>query len=109
MYETTFLVNASLDDHQIEATIAKVQDTIEKNGGQIKAVEKIGRKRLAYPINKKNNGFFVSIEFVAPGSVVNQLNRFYQFEENVLRFLNVIVDKNTLKARQPSPAQSNNP
>lgn len=109
MYETTFLVNASLDDHHIQSTIAKVQDTIEKNGGQIKAVEKIGRKRLAYPINKKNNGFFVSIEFVSAGNVVNQLNRFYQFEENVLRFLNVVVDKNTLKARQLSPAESENP
>ncbi len=83
-----------------------MQDTIEKNGGQIKSLEKIGRKRLAYPINKKNNGFYVSIEFVATGNLIDQLERYYQFEENVLRFLNVLVDKNVLKARQPSPAQT---
>ena len=106
IYETTFLVNASMDDQQIEATIAKVQDTIEKNGGQIKALEKIGRKRLAYPIDKKNNGFYASIEFVAARTLIVQLERFYQLEENVLRSLTVVVDKNVLKARQPAVTQS---
>ncbi|MFQ5797173.1 MAG: 30S ribosomal protein S6 [Bacteroidota bacterium] len=105
-YETTFIVNASLDDQQVEAAITKVQDTIEKNGGQIKALEKIGRKRLAYPISKKNNGFYVSIEFVAASNLIDQLERFYEFEENILRFLTVVVDNKVLKARQLSLAQS---
>lgn len=104
-YESTFIVNASLDDQQIDATIAKVQDTIEKNGGEIKSLEKIGRKRLAYPINKKNNGFYVSIEFVATGSLIGQLERFYLLEENVLRYLTVVLDKNALKSRQLSRVQ----
>lgn len=83
-----------------------MQDTIEKNGGQIKALEKIGRKRLAYPISKKNNGFYVSIEFVAASNLIDQLERFYEFEENILRFLTVVVDNKVLKARQLSLAQS---
>ncbi len=86
--------------------IARVQDTIERNGGETKALEKIGRKRLAYSIRKKNNGFYVSIEFIAPGGVTNELERFYQLDENILRYLTVVVDKNVLKARHPSSVQS---
>ncbi len=68
LYETTFIVNASLDDPQVDAVVARVQDTITKNGGTIKAVNKWGRKRLSYPINKKTNGFYVNIEFTVAGS-----------------------------------------
>ncbi len=70
MYETTFIVNASLDDAQVDSVIGRVQDTITKNGGTIAAMNKWGRKRLAYSINKKTNGFYVNIEFDAPGTVL---------------------------------------
>lgn len=105
MYETTFIVNASLDDQQIEATIAKVVDTIEKNGGQIDALERMGRKRLAYAINKKNNGFYVSIEFLGHGGLIGQLERFIQLDENIIRHLTAVVDKKALESRRFSAAQ----
>jgi len=55
-YETTFIVNASIDDTQIEATIARMQQFISNNGGEIVALNRMGRKRMAYTIRKKNNG-----------------------------------------------------
>ncbi|HTY38648.1 MAG TPA: 30S ribosomal protein S6 [Bacteroidota bacterium] len=99
VYETTFIVNASLDDHQIDAVIEKVKDLIVKNGGEIREFVKWGRKRFAYPIKKKNNGFYVVIEFSAPGDVIAKLERHYFLDENILRYLSLVLDKRALKAR----------
>jgi small subunit ribosomal protein S6 len=99
VYETTFIVNASIDDHQIDAVIEKVKDLITKNGGEIREFVKWGRKRFAYPIRKKNNGFYVVIEFSAPGDVIAKLERHYFLDENILRYLSLVLDKRALKAR----------
>src|SRR5206468_9438818 len=47
LYETTFIVNASLEDTQIEGAITHIQEIITRNGGEITAVNRWGRKRLA--------------------------------------------------------------
>ena len=99
IYETTFIVNASVDDAQIEAAIERVQDVITKNGGTIIALNKWGRKRLAYPINKKTTGFYCHIEFEAEGSVIGLVERSYQLDELILRFLTIHLSRNALKAR----------
>ena len=99
LYETTFIVNASLDDAQIESAVARVQDVITKNGGTILAMNRWGRKRLAYSINKKTTGYYVNIEFDAPGSMITLLERSYQLDELILRYLTIRLSKNALKAR----------
>jgi small subunit ribosomal protein S6 len=99
LYETTFIVNASLDDTQVENVIGRVQDVITNNGGTISMLNKWGRKRLAYPINKKTNGFYVNMEFDAPGSLVAPLERAFQLDEMVLRHLVIRLSANALKAK----------
>jgi small subunit ribosomal protein S6 len=97
-YETTFIVNASLEDTQVDAIINHIQEVITRNGGEITALNKWGRKRLAYTIKKKNNGFYVNIEFMGTGSLVPQLERMYLLDENILRFLTIHRDKRALQA-----------
>jgi small subunit ribosomal protein S6 len=103
-YEATFIVNASLEDAQIESTVTHATETITRNGGEILAINRWGRKRLAYPIQKKNNGYYVNIDFVAPGSTISQLERILQLDENILRYLSIQLDKRALKARQQTIA-----
>lgn len=99
LYESTFIINASLDDAQIDQIIGRVQEYITNNGGEITSLNKWGRKRLAYPIRKKNNGFYVLVEFKATGNLITQLERFYQLEETIIRYLTIQLDKKALKAR----------
>lgn len=99
IYETTFIINASLEDTQVDAVIGRVQDTISKNGGVTKALNKWGRKRLAYPIRKKTNGFYVNIEFEAPSTLLSQLERSFQLDEMILRYLTIQLDSKALAAR----------
>jgi len=98
VYETTFIINSYLEDAQIEAIITKVEETITKGGGVINVFDKIGRKRLAYPIKKKNNGYYCYIVFEATPDFIAKLERFYQLEEGVLRYLTIALDKKALAA-----------
>jgi small subunit ribosomal protein S6 len=98
-YETTFIVNASLDDVQVDGVINRVQETITKNGGTISSLNKWGRKRLSYSINKRTNGFYVNIEFEASGTLLAPLERSFQLDEMILRHLTVVLDKKAIAAR----------
>lgn len=99
LYETTFIVNAALDDAQIDGVIEKVKDTIAKNGGEVRDLAKWGRKRFAYSIKKKNNGFYVVCEFNAGGDLIPKLERHYQLDENIIRYLTIALDKKALQSR----------
>ena len=59
LYESTFIINAALEDPDVEAVIRRVTDYIENHGGQFVEMSKWGRRRLAYPIKKKYNGYYV--------------------------------------------------
>ena len=104
IYESTFIVNAALDDAQIDVVIEKVKDIIIKNGGEIRSTEKWGRKRLAYTIEKKNNGFYAFFEFKAPANLLVKLERHFHLEEQVIRHLTIQLDKKALKAREIAAA-----
>ena len=105
-YETTYILNASLEDTQIEAAIHHVAEIIERNGGAVTATNRWGRKRMAYAIEKKNNGFYVNVEFNGPGQVIAQLERAYLLDENILRFLTIQLDKFALAAKAKSAAET---
>ncbi len=98
-YESTFIVNAALDDAKIDGVIEKVKDVIVKHGGELRELFKWGRKRFAYPIKKKKNGFYIVCEFSAPGDVVSKLERHYQLDENILRYLTIHLEKKALQGR----------
>ncbi len=104
LYETTFIINASLDDPQIEGVITRVQEVITRNGGTVTAINKWGRKRLAYPINKKTNGFYVNMELEAPGTLLSALDRSYQLDEMILRHLTILLDRKAIAARKAAAA-----
>lgn len=87
LYETTLIFNAGLEDPEVDAAISKVTSYIENQGGEIKVTDRWGRRRLAYPINKKFNGYYVHIEFELQPSSLPLLERFLVLEDTVLRNL----------------------
>ena len=99
LYESTFIVNAGLDDPQIDAVIERAKEAIAKLGGELTDLVKWGRKRFTYPIRKKNNGFYVVFEFKGPSDIVAKLERHYQLDENILRYITIDVDPKTTKGR----------
>lgn len=104
LYESTVIINASLDDAQVEAITTRISETITKNGGNVSALNKWGRKRLSYPINKKTNGFYVNYEFTAPAEAIAVLERSYQLDEMILRYLTIALDTKAIAAKEAALA-----
>ena len=90
-YELMYIIPSNTSDEEKEATIAKVNAMIEKDGGKIESVERLGNKKLAYAINKKKDGFYVLVNFVADSSVPNKLGALLNITNEVMR--HIIVAK----------------
>lgn len=97
-YESVVIINAALEDEQIEATISRILEVITTNGGELVETDKWGRKRLAYPINKSKSGYYLVIRFKAPTQLISILERNYHLDENIVRYLTIALDKEALEA-----------
>lgn len=96
-YESTVLINAALDDEQIESVIIKISDLITNSGSELQSIERWGRKRLAYVVKKSKVGYYAIFRFVAPTSFISKLERMYTLDESVLRHLTIVLDKFALE------------
>lgn len=108
VYESAILINAALDDQQIESIITRVKDLITTNGGEIRDFENWGRKRLAYPIEKSKIGYYAIFRFDAPGDIVAKLERSYNLDEQILRFVNLKLGKDALEQLEKNKTLSVN-
>lgn len=97
-YESVVLINAALEDEQIEATISRILEVLTTNGGEIVEIDKWGRKRLAYPIKKAKSGYYLILRFKAPTQLITTLERNYRLDENIIRYITIALDKFALEA-----------
>jgi small subunit ribosomal protein S6 len=104
-YESSVIINAAIEEEQIESTIKKIEESIRNNGGEIVDIEKWGRKRLAYAVNKSKSGYYVIIRFFAQPELVSKLERMYQLDEYIFRYLTIKLDKFALEYLDKSKAQ----
>lgn len=86
-YETIFIVKPTLTDEEIKSQIETVKTNIEKNGGEIVAVNDMGMRTLAYEIEKNKRGHYYVVYFKAPSASILELERIYGISENILRFM----------------------
>lgn len=104
-YESAVIINAAIEEDQIEATINRISEIIRVNGGEIIDVDKWGRKRLAYTVEKTKSGYYVIFRFVAPTDLIAKLERMYQLDEFVLRYLTISLDKFAVEYLEKAKAQ----
>ncbi len=96
-YESVVIINAALEDTQVEDVIKKIENFIKTNEGSITSLEKWGRKRLAYPIKKSKSGYYVIFRFTAVPSLIAKLERIYRLDESVYRYLTIKLNKKDLE------------
>ena len=95
-YESAVIINAALDDEQIESIVSRIKEFITNNGGDIREIENWGRKRLAYMINKSKIGYYAIFRFDAPTSIISKLERNYTLDEHILRYLTISLDRDAV-------------
>ncbi len=99
-YESYIIVDGNLEDDSVEEIIKKYENLLKKQKAEIKNIDRIGRKRLAYPIKKKQNGYYICFEFIAKNDVVQKLERAYKLDESILRYLTIYLTKKELNAKK---------
>ena len=86
-YEVMCILDADLDKEATDKTIEKVEDLIKKNKGKVDKVDRWGRRKLAYLINKHKDGFYVVINFKGENKTIDELNRVLKLTGEILRFM----------------------
>ncbi len=105
-YESAVLINAALDDEQIDQILSKIKDNITNNGGEVLEIDNWGRKRLAYTVKKNKIGYYAIFRFIAQPSIVAKLERLYTLDENILRFLTISLTKEALEQIEINKAKA---
>lgn len=95
-YETTFILIPELSEGEHKATVDKFVKLIKDNDGTVHNIEHWGMRKLAYPIEKKTNGYYAYVEFRSFGDLVPILEKAYRYDEQVIRYLTVKLDKHHL-------------
>ena len=106
-YEMIYIIDTGLEETARKELIEKVSALIKANGGEIAKVDETwGKRRLAYAIDYKTEGWYVLVNFQASPELPRELERNLQINENILRYLVVkLVEKRSaVKPRPVRPA-----
>ena len=90
-YETVFIVNAELGEEKVQELATKFKGMIEKNA-TVENIDEWGKRRLAYPIDDVNDGYYVIMQYVADRDFPVELERVFKITEGILRSMTVRLD-----------------
>src|SRR5436309_13584244 len=103
-YETTFVLEPGLDEARVNEEIERVSQWIRDLGGELLEVQRWGKKRLAYEIEKKRDGIYTLLLYQGAGAMVKEIERRLRLNESVMRGLTVIHVPPELTVAQADPA-----
>jgi small subunit ribosomal protein S6 len=92
-YEIMFIVRPDVEEADLDKLIEGFSTNVTNGGGEIKSVEKMGRRRLAYTVRKFNDGFYVLLTIIAAGSLISEIERRLRVSEPVIKFITVRMDE----------------
>lgn len=86
-YETIFIVHPSLDEEAVKAVVEKFKGVIENGGGVVDNVDYWGKRKLAYEINKVNEGYYTLFNFSSEPELPKELDRIFRISDNIVRHI----------------------
>ena len=89
-YESVIIFNTNLDEAGINTQINSIEKIVSTHGGSVSKKEVQGKKELEYHMDKKKFGNFVELEFDGDNTLISDLERQLNINDNVIRFLNVL-------------------
>ncbi len=100
-YEAMYVIDTTLDDEARTAVINRFSNLVEVNGGKVDRVDEWGKRRLAYAIDYKTEGYYVLMYITAPAALPRELERNFQINEAVLRSLVIRFEGALPPKREP--------
>ena len=93
-YEGVFIINPELSAEASKGIVTQVQELVSKNGGRVDGLQEWGKRRLAYKINKKQEGNYVIVNFQLDSKQTKKLEQSIRLNDQVIRYL--LVNKDAL-------------
>lgn len=94
-YEIMFIVNPNTPEDEIDKINTQLEGVIKSAGGQVGKIEKMGKRRLAYELEKSREGFYVLFSIAANGDIIRECERRLRVTDPVMKYLTVRVDEET--------------
>ncbi|MEG1559273.1 MAG: 30S ribosomal protein S6 [Clostridia bacterium] len=91
-YENLYIITTEIEEEAIKGKIEKFSGIVTSNGGEIVKVDEWGKRRLAYPIDYKTDGYYVLMTFNGEPELPKELERNLKNDENILRFIVIRLD-----------------
>lgn len=86
-YELIYVIDTTLDDDARKAVMDRFHSMLDSLGGKVEKVEEWGKRRLAYPINYKTEGYYVLVNFSAAATLPDEVERVLRITDGVVRFM----------------------
>jgi len=102
-YETVCIVRPDLAEDAVKGIIAKATASLESAGGTVARVDEWGRRKLAYPIQKKNEGYYFVLDYTSSPEGSKEVERLLRLNEDVLRYQTIRIIA-TKQAEKPAEA-----
>jgi len=93
-YENLVIVKPTFTAEEIQASIKAVEEVITSNGGEISATNAMGMRKLAYPIDKNERGYYHVVYYTVAPSSIAEIERRFRINEDLLRFVTIKYDTN---------------
>ncbi len=100
-YEVMYVIDTAVEENVRTDLINRFSDLVVKNGGKVDRVDEWGKRRLAYAINYKTEGYYVLMYITAPSDLPRELERNLQISDSVLRYLVVRFEGPIPAKREP--------
>ncbi|MEW6335071.1 MAG: 30S ribosomal protein S6 [Thermodesulfobacteriota bacterium] len=97
-YETILITHVDLSEDELSELITRYGDIVKGQKGILVKIERWGKRRLAYLINKQARGYYILIDYAGVGVVVDELERNLKIDDKILKFMTI------LKADKVDPA-----
>jgi small subunit ribosomal protein S6 len=86
-YEVLYVIDGTISDEEIKKQVEKFTGLVTKNGGEVVDVNEWGKRRLAYQINYKSEGYYVLMNFKSDSDFPKELERNFGINEKILRYM----------------------
>jgi small subunit ribosomal protein S6 len=100
VYEVLFIVAPNTEADDVESLVTQLSDVATNQGAQIAKVERMGRRRLAYPIQKFNEGFYVVLTIEGSGAEIAEIERRMRVSDAIIRYLTIRIDEDLKRAEK---------
>ena len=91
-YESVVIINPNVDEEGIKGLVKKFTDLINTDG-KVEKVDELGKKKLAYEVQKNTEGYYVVFYFEANPNLISELERNYRITDEVIKFMSVRVEE----------------